>query len=154
MLRVDSLPSEPPGKQSNPRRGLIRRALVTLHPLVSPPPTLHLLPSSPAPPVSSLGLCVVVPLPGLQILPDTRTALYLAVLRFLLTETIPDHSISNRHFLTSLVLLNSLPYGIFLPSTNPVCHHTYLTSFLLHLSPPLTGKLHMGKCICLFSSLL
>ena len=115
---------------------------------------LRILPSSPGPPVTSLGLAFVVPLPGLQILPDTRTALYLAALRFLLTETIPDHSISNRHFLTSLELLNSLPYCIFLPSTNPVCPHTYLTSFLLHLSPPLRGKLHMGKCICLFSSLL
>ena len=119
---------------------------MSLHPLCSHllPSPHHSLLSSPscllAAPATSLGLCIVVSLPGLQILPDIQLALNLTFLRFLLTETIPDHSISNRHFLTSVALLNSLPYCIFLHSTNLVCHHIYLTYFLLHLSPPLTGE--------------
>ena len=124
---------------------------MSLHPLCSHllPSPHHSLLSSPscllAAPATSLGLCIVVSLPGLQILPDIQLALNLTFLRFLLTETIPDHSISNRHFLTSVALLNSLPYCIFLHSTNLVCHHIYLTYFLLHLSPPLRYELFLSR---------
>lgn len=92
-------------QQSNPYRGL-QGPMCSSAPatsLTSPPTPLHIILSTLAPPASLLFLlpawafALAVPLPGMQILPDIQMALYLTLLRFLLNETIPEHSISNRH---------------------------------------------------------